>query len=95
MKINLESNFILLGSEDVQSMDFTGEEITLKELLDTIAGRWAINPPEFLDRDGEEQAIDVEIEANGRSLCFCPGGVNTVLRDGDRVSIRLMPTGGG
>jgi len=94
MKIASESNYILLGSEDIDSMDFESQAITIKELLVTVSDRSA-NSVEFLSRDGSDLAIDVEIEINGRSLALCSDSVNTVLRDGDRVGIRLMPTGGG
>lgn len=94
MRINLESNFILLGSEDIDSMDFDSQGITLKELLATVSDR-STNSVDFLNRDGSGPAIDVEIEINGRSLALCSGSVNAILSDRDKVSIRLMPTGGG
>jgi len=94
MRIILGSNFILLGSEDIDCMVFESQGVTLKDLLATISDR-STNSVEFLNRDGSGPAIDVEIEINVRSLALCSGSVNAVLKDGDKVSIRLMPTGGG
>ncbi len=94
MKVNLESNFMLLGSEDIESIDFTSQEITLKELLDTISSR-STNSPEFLNRDGTDLVIGWDIEVNGRAFGLCEGGVNTVLKDGDKVTINLDLLGGG
>ena len=94
MKINLESNFMLLGSEDIESMDFASREITLKELLETISSR-STNSPQFLNGDGTGLLIDWDVEVNGRSLALCDRGVNTVLKDGDKVTIRLLLLGGG
>ncbi len=94
MKINLESNFMLLGSEDIESIDFEAEEVTLKDLLETIAGR-STNSPEFLNRDGTDIAIGWEIAINGRPMSECEKGIQTALKDGDKVAINLDLLGGG
>ena len=94
MKIYLESNFMLLGSEDIESMDFDSPEITLKKLLEEISGRSA-NSPDFLNRSGTDIAIGWDVEVNGRTYGMYEGGVNAVLRHGDKVSIKLDLLGGG
>jgi hypothetical protein len=94
MKIHLESNFFLLGSEDAESMDFELPEVTLKELLETISQR-STNSPEFLNRDGTDLGLGWDIEVNGRSFGLCEGGVKTILKDGDKVTIKLDLLGGG
>ena len=94
MRINLESNFMLLGSQDIDSIDFASSEITLKELLETISIR-STNSTKFLNRDGTDLAMSWEVEVNGHPLGLCTGGVNTLLKDGDKVRIKLMLLGGG
>jgi hypothetical protein len=94
MKIYLESNFMLLGSEDIESIDFETTEVTLKQLLQTISDR-STNSPEFLNRDGTDIAIGWEIAINGRSFSECEQGINMILKDGDKVAINLDLLGGG
>lgn len=94
MKIYFESNFMILGSEDIDSMEFEFPEITLKELLETISVR-STNSPEFLNSDGTALSLGWDIEVNGRSFGLCDGGVKTILKDGDKVTIKLDLLGGG
>ena len=94
MKINLESNFMLLGSEDIESITFEIPEVSVKTLLQTISER-STNSPEFINRDGTDLAIGWEIEINGRSFGLSENGINTVLKDGDKVAINLDLLGGG
>ena len=94
MKIHLESNFMLLGSEDIESIDFETSEVTLKKLLETISDR-STNSPEFLNRDGTDIAIGWDIAINGRSIGECENGISAVLKDGDKVAINLDLLGGG
>lgn len=85
---------MLLGSEDIDSIDFASSEITVKELLQAISMR-STNSTKFLNRDGTDLAMSWELEVNGRPLGLCSGGVNTVLKDGDKINIKLMLLGGG
>lgn len=94
MRVNLESNFMLLGSEDIDCIDFSSSEITLKELLETIS-TLSTNSINFLYPNGMELTTDWDIEINGQPLGLSNGGINTILKDGDRVSIKLMLLGGG
>jgi hypothetical protein len=94
MKIHLESNFMLLGSEDIESIDFETSEVTLKELLETISDR-STNSPEFLNREGTDTAIGWDIAINGRSFSEWEQGISTALKDGDKVAINLDLLGGG
>ncbi|MCX8023243.1 MAG: hypothetical protein N2745_10780 [Syntrophorhabdaceae bacterium] len=94
MKLLLESNFMLLGNRDIDSIEFETDGVTLKMVLEKIASL-SSNSPEFLNREGTELAIGWNIEINGRSLDLYNDGVNTLLKDGDRVLIRLDLLGGG
>ena len=94
MKINLESNFMLLGSETIESIDFDHTAVTLKELLEALSRR-AADSLEFLRNDGKDLSLDWDIEVNGRSFGLCEGGLEALLKDGDTVTIKLALLGGG
>ncbi|MEJ2066938.1 MAG: hypothetical protein P8Y09_03070 [Deltaproteobacteria bacterium] len=94
MKIYLESNFMLLGSETIESIDFDRSAVTLKELLETLSRRSA-DSLEFLRSDGKDLSLDWDIEVNGRSFGLCEGGLEALLKDGDTVTIKLALLGGG
>ena len=94
MRIHLESNFMLLGLEDIDSIDFDSHEITLKQLLETI-GQRSTSSPRFLNRDGTDLAIGWSIGLNGRPFGMCREGIHTILKDGDKVAIHIEMLGGG
>jgi hypothetical protein len=94
MRVFLESNFMLLGSETIESIDFDHPEITLKELLEALSSR-STNSLEFLRSDGTELSLDWDIEVNGRSFGLSEGGLEALLQDGDTVTIKLALLGGG
>jgi len=94
LKINLKSNFMLLGDADIDSIEFDSSEITLRELLDTITRR-ATNSPGFLNRDGTDLNSGWVIEIEGRSIDMCEKGINTMLKDGASVVINIEMLGGG
>ena len=94
MRIYLESNFMLLGSETIENIDFDRTAVTVKELLEALTHRSA-NSLEFLRNDGTDLSLDWGIEVNGRSFGLCEGGLEAILRDGDTVTIKLALLGGG
>jgi molybdopterin converting factor small subunit len=94
MKIYLESNFMLLGSETIESIDFDRPAVTLKELLESLSRRSA-DSLEFLRSDGKDLTLDWDIAVNGRSFGLCAGGLEALLKDGDTVTIKLALLGGG
>ena len=49
----------------------------------------------FLDQETGEPEEDLEIILNGKEVWFYPSALDTVLKDGDRVEIYLLPLGGG
>lgn len=94
MRIYLESNFLLLGSETIESIDFERSEVTLKGLLEDLSSR-SVDSLEFLRSDGKDLSLDWDIEVNGRSFGLCDGGLEAILKDGDTVTIKLALLGGG
>ncbi len=94
MTVQLESNFMLLGDSDLPSIELDGPRVTLAELLEELSGR-SSNNLQFLSRD--RRAIDEGwvVEVNGSTLGDLPQGIETALKDGDRVAIKLLLLGGG
>jgi len=86
MKINLESNFKHLGSHSIDSVDFDCTSMSLKDLLNMLAGR-STKSPEYLNDEGTELAGLFQVQVNGRALAFSETGIITVLKDGDTVAI--------
>lgn len=86
MKINLESNFKLLGSHTIDSVDFDCARMPVRDFLKILSDR-STKAPEYLNDDGTDLAGLFQVQVNGRSLVFCENGINTVLQDGDTVAI--------
>lgn len=89
MRIYLESNFFLLGAGgDIDSIDFNRPEMTLRELLEALSHR-SPDSPEFFTPGGTDLSMGWTVEVNGNVLGLFNVGLETVLRDGDRVGIKL------
>lgn len=86
MRIHLESNFRLLGSHNIDSIDLDCLEILVRDFLKAISDR-STKSPEYLTDDGSDVDGLFQVHVNGRLLDLCEDGVNTVLRDGDTVAI--------
>jgi len=95
MKIYVKSNFVVPGLNDGQSVDLDQSQLTIRELLDELSersptrveyvrsGAQAINPDEW------------EIRINDTPYQQWSAGLETPLKDGDTVTIFIIPLGGG
>jgi molybdopterin converting factor small subunit len=95
MRINLRSNFVLPGLEDKESLDLDQSGLTLREFLEELSRRAPIGI-EYA-RPGA-RALDPdewEVEVNGVPYQSCSDGLETFLKDGDTVTIRILALGGG
>jgi len=96
VKINLKSNYLLLGSVNIDSIDLDVTEITLKELVRIISSRSTTSASlEYLNSDETKLQPVFEVHVNGRILDLCEKGVDTILTDGDTVDFYLEPPYGG
>ncbi len=86
MKIHLESNFKLLGSQSIESIDLDAAEMTVKSLLRIMSDR-STRSPAYLNSDGTDLEGGWQVRVNGRVLDLCENGINAVLKDGDTVAI--------
>jgi molybdopterin converting factor small subunit len=95
MRVSIKSNFIVPGLEDQEGIDLDRATITLREFLKELSersptrveyvrsGAQAINPDEW------------EIKINDTPYQQWSAGLETPLKDGDTVTIIIIPLGGG
>ena len=95
MKIHIKSNFIVPGLENKESMELDQFEISLREFFEELSKK-SPDSMEYVDAGAERlDPDDWEVEINGMSYQHYEDGLETVLRDGDTVSIKIRPLGGG
>ncbi len=95
MKIYVKSNFIVPGLDDGESVNLDRSQLTIREFLEELAER-APTRVEYV-RPGT-QTIDPdewEIKINDIPSPKWKGGLETPLKDGDTVTIIIIPLGGG
>jgi molybdopterin converting factor small subunit len=95
MKIYVKSNFVVPGLDSGEFVDLDQKQLTIGEFLKELAeraptrveyvcpGTQTINPDEW------------EIRINDIPYPQWEGGLKTPLRDGDTVTIIIVPLGGG
>jgi hypothetical protein len=78
---------------DVHAEEFalTPETSTVRALMEDIGRRMSVN----LFKDADDLIDFVDVKLNGKKIDFFPTGVDTNLKDGDHVLVRLIPIGGG
>ena len=95
MKIYVKSNFVVPGLDSGEFMDLDHSQLTIREFLEELSersptrveyvrpGTQTINPDEW------------EIRINDIPYHLCGRGLETSLKDGDTVTIIIIPLGGG
>jgi len=95
MKIFIESNFVVPGLEDEAGLDIDQPEITLREFLEKLS---SMSPDRVEYVEAGAQALDPfdwEVEINGLPYQDYEAGLEHLIKDGDRVTIRIVALGGG
>jgi len=95
MRVNIKSNFIVPGLENQEGIDLERSTITLRELLDEFSERGP-NRVEYV-RPGARtiNPDEWEIRINDTPYQQWSAGLETPLKDGDTVTIIIIPLGGG
>jgi len=95
MKIYIKSNFVVPGLVNGEFLDLDQSQLTLREFLQELSegaptrveyvapGANALDPDEW------------EVDINGIPYQRCSNGLETLLKDGDTVTIRILALGGG
>ena len=96
MKIYIKSNFVVPGLEDREDIEIDRPEITLRQLLEELQRLAAPSPIEYV-RPGARalDPDDWEVEINGLPYQKCDRELETPLKEGDTVTIKIMALGGG
>lgn len=95
MKIHVKSNFVVPGLDSGEFLDLDQSQLPLREFLKELSERAPIRV-EYV-RPGA-QTIDPdewEIRVNDIPYRQCDRGLETSLKDGDTVTIIIVPLGGG
>jgi hypothetical protein len=100
MRVYIKSNFVVPGLEtqeggDSEGLDLDRSEITLKEFLEELSAR----TPDCIEyvRPGADtlDPAEWEVKINGIPYQNFSDGLETLLRDGDTVTISMRIFGGG
>jgi len=95
MKIIIKANFVVPGLEDEEKVELTQSEITLKAFLEDLSRR-SPDHIEYVEPGAERlDPDDWEVAINGAPYQDCPEGLETMLKDGDTLTIRILAQGGG
>ena len=95
MRIHIRSNFLIPGLENEESVDLNGTEMTLKEFLDELS---AMSPDRVEYVEPGARVLDPddwEVDINGIPYQNYPSGLESLLKEGDTVTIRILAQGGG
>ena len=90
-RIKFHTCFALPGS-DSEIMDLPEGVMTVADLIHWMGREINVS---FIDSKTGEMENDIEVILNGKEVFFYSNGVDTVLNDGDRLEIFLLPLGGG
>ena len=94
MKIYIKSNFVVPGIENEESVDL-GSEMTLNQFLQNLSmmspARIEYVRPNAKTLDPD----DWEVNINNVPYQDCREGLETPLKNGDTVTIRIKAFGGG
>jgi hypothetical protein len=94
MKIYIKSNFVVPGLGHEESLDLDCTEITLREFLDKLSTK-APTRIEYVRPGAKTLNEDWEVDIDGIPYHHCRGGLETLLKHGNTVTIRIIPLGGG
>ena len=90
MKITVKFSF------NLNQTQLETQSTTLGALLDELSNNYKVKEVEFFDSDRKEVCFDSDVLLNGQSYQVLSDGVDTKLRDGDKVEIiKLVVLQGG
>ena len=96
MKIHIKSNFVVPGLEDREHIELDRVDVTLRELLEELQRVAAPSPIEYVKPGARAlDPDDWEVEINDLPYQKCASELETALKEGDTVTIKIMALGGG
>ncbi len=96
MKISIKSNFMVPGLDDREYLDVDRPEMTLRQLLEELQRIASPSPIEYVKPGARAlDPDDWEVDINGMPYQKCERELETPLKEGDAIAIRIMALGGG
>jgi hypothetical protein len=96
VKIHVKSNFVIPGLEDREYVEVDRAGMTLRQLLEELQRLAAPSPIEYVKPGARAlDPDDWEVDINALPYQKCDRELDTPLKDGDTVTIRIMALGGG
>jgi len=95
MRVNIKSNFFVPGLKEKDSVTLNASSMSLRQFLEEL-GRMSPTPIEYV-RPGAKtlDPDDWEVDINNVPYQKCSEGLETSLKDGDTVTIKILAFGGG
>jgi hypothetical protein len=95
MRIHITSNFFVPGLEEKDSVTMERSRMTLRDFLEELS-KMSPTPIEYVKPGaGVLDPDDWEVDINGIPYQDCADGLETGLRDGDKIAIKILAMGGG
>ena len=95
MRIYVKSNFVVPGLVNGEFLDLDRSRLTLREFLQELSER-TLTRVEYVRPGADTLDPDEwEVDINGIPYQRCSNGLETLLKDGDTVTIRILALGGG
>ena len=95
MRVNIKSNFVFPGLENKENLDLDRPTLTLREFLEELSMMAPIRI-EYVRPGTKTLAPDEwEVDINDIPYQQYSEGLETFLKDGDTVTIRISALGGG
>jgi len=95
MKIRIDSNFVLPGTEGVNEIDLNLPHINLREVLEELTLRSSGRMKLIRPMTDSVDPMDFLIEVNGLPNSGSKEALEMGLNEGDLITIKLSPLGGG
>ena len=95
MKIHVKSNFVVPGLDNGEFVDIDQSRLTIREFLEELSGRSPIRVEYIRSGTQTINPEEWEIKINDIPYHQCGMGLETSLKDGDTVTIIIIPLGGG
>lgn len=89
MKITVKSSF------DLNETELETQSTTLGALLEELSSNYRLTGSEFFDSERKEVYPDCAVFVNGQPYQALTDGLDTELKDGDKVEIYLIMLAGG
>ncbi len=95
MKIRVVSNFAIPGLEGENEIDVDRPALTLRELLEELSLKSSGRVKYIRPSTDVVDSMDFLVEVNGLPNRGTREGLEVALKEGDTVTIKVFPLGGG